>query len=240
MKVSDEVRDMATGGKPSTTKLTHPIRATASAHSKVPRPGTSRRKDHLQSVIDNLIIAEVDPSTSRPMVFKIASATDRLTEVVGGLSLSPNKSEALASPRLSSAIDDTRSVANVRSLATFKFNDSFTTDEIDARESVWQLRRDHAVAQNQKRLQKRTNSNSSNSIVKQFSSKDGITIFKRGMKISNRRMILCVELITEGLNGCLRFTAYDPVSCEAFEHVENHIDTRGLLVEDTEKRIPKV
>ena len=133
----------------------------------------------------------------------------------------------MVSPRLRSAISTAISMdgevegeniyGGVKSLSSFKFNDSFSKDEVDKRESVWQLRRDKKVLEKQKRLQKRANTSS------------GVCIFKRGSKISGRRMILSVECLKEDINGTLRFTAYDPVSSEGFEHTEKHIDTTGLI-----------
>lgn len=115
---------------------------------------------------------------------------------------------------------------NIVSLREWRFagenergNPGLDRDEVDKRESVWQLRRDFKVQERQKVLQKRSGGGS----------KNGVCILKRGMKVSGRRVILSVECLKESIDGHLRFTAYDPATSEGFDVTEKHIDTRGLI-----------
>jgi hypothetical protein len=59
-------------------------------------------------------------------------------------------------------------------------------------------------------LQKRFGKNSA-----QAKGDVSVVVFRRGMRISGRRVIASIECFAESLNGTLRFGVYDPATSEA-------------------------
>jgi len=83
-------------------------------------------------------------------------------------------------------------------------------DEIAQRDRLWQMRRDQTTQ-------------------KLRDQAGGTPAFRRGMIISGRYMIVTMLIISESINGSLSFKVYDPASCEEFELVVKHRDTRGFM-----------
>ena len=223
----------------------------ATRHKTLPRL-IKERKESVSELVEGLTIVEVDEHTSRPMRFgwnekkeeaKEAARESSLKKKFSEMNLHQHKLaswdkshrskfESLSSPRLDSALNDARSLGGadvypleaVRSSATA----SFDVNEVNERETVWQLRRDHALIKKRQKLQKRVGGG----WKKKKGTRDlSVIVFRKGMKISGRRMIVSVEVFNETINGTLRITAYDPENSEAFELVLQHWDTRGLVGE---------
>ncbi|GMH53000.1 hypothetical protein TL16_g01355 [Triparma laevis f. inornata] len=217
----------------------------AATHDNLPRD-VKERREKVQSLVDGLEIVEFDEHTKRPMRFGFPSnqkkeskeeSKDDMTTRMKSSSLKKkfsnlsvnNESEPLSSPRLRNAFKDAKAMDGTLPLSSITSSSTacFSKEDIDARESVWQLRRDHALLQKRERLQKRVGGGGRGK--KRKNNAVSVIVFRKGIKVSKRRMIVSVECFNESVNGTLRITAYDPGSSEAFEAVVQHRDTRGMI-----------
>ena len=156
------------------------------------------RRDKVQDLVDALEIVELDDHTKRPMRFgfpgaKSSSASSSSSSSSSlkkklGMPSSSDSAVPLASPRLRNAFKDAKSMDESLPLSSITSSSTacFSKEDIDARESVWQLRRDHALLQKRERLQKRVAGRGN----KRKSELVSVIVFRKGIKVSGRRMIV--------------------------------------------------
>ena len=145
----------------------------ATAHDRLPRE-IKERRSKVKKLVSMLEVAEMDEHTGRPMRFgfpakdgaeKEREEAKEAEEKVEKVEKVAVAAPPLASPRLRSAFKDAKNfeialndaTERVRTLplSSLSSSSAFSKAELDARESVWQLRRDHALLQKRENLQKR-------------------------------------------------------------------------------------
>ena len=57
---------------------------------------------------------------------------------------------------------------------------------------------------------------------------DGDTVYRRGMMLGNKRMIVSVDVLKHAVNGVVRLRAHDPETCSDYSVLISYFDTRSV------------